>query len=972
MNARTARIRLLAMLVICATLVTWPSAQASKRPLTHDDYDGWRSIYTPILTRDGRFLVYSFMPQEGDGEVIVRDLRTGQERREGAGALPPPVIQNADEVNPDEPPAPRNVRIVTTGDSRFAVATTYPTKAATDQARRERKSAEEMPGGDLLIVDLVTPNATRLPGVKSIQVPQRGGAWLAYLKEAPAASSRDNTGREPTAGTTPRDNARVEYGTDLVLRDLAQGSERTVPNVLEYAFARDGKLLVYTVSSRTPHENGVYAITPGSAAPPQTIAAGKGKYTRLTWNRAETELAFTSDRESSGTAAPRLAVYRWTRGPSSAAALVTSATPGMPPTFGVSERGSLAYSRDGRKLYIPTGPPSRSARTGDAGDERVLVDLWHWQDDLIQPMQRIRANQERTRTYRGVVHLADGRYTQLADPSLRTVTLSDDGARAIGLDDSPYRRLVDYDGTYNDLYVVDTTTGARKLALKQVRGGSGGAGLQWSPDGRMAAYFQDKHWHLLDAASGTTRSLTQTLGVGVHDEDDDTPDPSGSYGAAGWTRDSRSFLVYDRYDVWQLFADGAAPRNVTDGEGRKAKIEFRVQRLQGDDEDDAERGLDPAGPLYLRATSEDTRATGIFRDGLTASNTPQRLMWGDKNYRIAARAADADVVLVAASRFDEYPDLHVTDSSFKSMAKVTTGGAQTARFSWGTSELISFRNTDGVPLKAALYKPESFDPKKKYPLLVYIYEGLSQNVHTFVEPRPSHNINFAYYVSNGYLVLTPDIVYTEGQPGQSALKCVMPAIDALVGMGIVDEARIGIQGHSWGGYQIAYMATQTNRFRAVEAGAPVGNMTSAYSGIRWGSGLPRQFQYEQTQSRIGKSLYEAPHKYLENSPIFHIDRVKTPMLLLHNDNDDAVPWYQGIELYLALRRTGKEAYLFNYNGEFHGLRRRHNQKDFALRMQQFFDHFLKDAPKPEWMAKGISFIDREDEKERLKKPTTSQ
>jgi dipeptidyl aminopeptidase/acylaminoacyl peptidase len=266
---------------------------------------------------------------------------------------------------------------------------------------------------------------------------------------------------------------------------------------------------------------------------------------------------------------------------------------------------------------------------------------------------------------------------------------------------------------------------------------------------------------------------------------------------------------------------------------------------------------------------------------------------------------------------------------------------------------------DGVPLKAALYKPHDFDPTKQYPMLVYIYEGLSQNVHNFVEPRPGTSINAAYYVSNGYLVLMPDIVYTEGQPGQSALKCVLPAVDAVVGMGVVDERRIGIQGHSWGGYQIAYMVTQTNRFRAVEAGAPVGNMTSAYAGIRWGSGLPRQFQYEQTQSRIGRPLYDAPHKYLENSPIFHINRVQTPMLILHNDQDDAVPWYQGIELYLALRRTGKEAYLFNYNGEFHGLRRRHNQKDFTVRMQQFFDHFLKDAPKPEWMVKGIPFIERD-------------
>ena len=298
---------------------------------------------------------------------------------------------------------------------------------------------------------------------------------------------------------------------------------------------------------------------------------------------------------------------------------------------------------------------------------------------------------------------------------------------------------------------------------------------------------------------------------------------------------------------------------------------------------------------------------------------------------------------------------------------MTNGGTQTEPFLWGAGELVSFRNSDGVLLKAALYKPANFDPKKKYPLMVYIYERLSQTVHTFVEPRTSHNVNFSQYVSAGYVILTPDIVYTLGQPGQSAIKSVLPAIQAIVDQGFVDEARIGIAGHSWGGYQIAYMVTQTNRFRAAEAGAPVGNMTSAYGGIRWGSGMPRQFQYEKTQSRIGPSLYDAPLKYVENSPIFHIQRVQTPLLILHDDNDDAVPWYQGIELFMALRRNGKEAYLMNYNGEFHGLRRRHNQKDYAIRMQQFFDHYLLGAPRPEWMDKGVSFVDREDEKDRFQK-----
>jgi dipeptidyl aminopeptidase/acylaminoacyl peptidase len=290
------------------------------------------------------------------------------------------------------------------------------------------------------------------------------------------------------------------------------------------------------------------------------------------------------------------------------------------------------------------------------------------------------------------------------------------------------------------------------------------------------------------------------------------------------------------------------------------------------------------------------------------------------------------------------------------LRKISDANPQKKDLLWGTAELVRYKNLDGVELKGTLYKPETFSHDKKYPLLVYIYERLSQNVHRFRDPAVGTSINVPTYVSNGYLVLEPDIVYTVGYPGQSALKCVLPAIQAVVDMGIVDENAIGIQGHSWGGYQIAYMVTQTGRFKAAIAGAPVANMTSAYSGIRWGTGLPRQFQYERTQSRIGGTLWQYPTRFIENSPVFMADRVKTPLLMLHNDQDDAVPWYQGIEYFLALRRLGKEVYLCNYNGELHGLRQRVNQKDWSRKMMEFFDHHLKGKPAPAWMEKGSASL----------------
>lgn len=971
------RFRLTAILLLAAAV----AAQGpSRRPITHKDFDAWRMISAVTLSPDGRYLAYAFMPQAGDGDLVVREVATGREWRENVGELPPPPITPVDTEGP--PPEPPSIRISFTNDSRWLVASTYPRKEEMDKARKERRRADDMPKQGLLLMKLGQAAVTRIERVKSFQVPSRGGAWVAYLKEAPPAPAANQA--KPAAEAKPGEPAgddaedqqarpaasgaaaaRQAFGTDLVLRELdrADNNERVFPFVGEYSFARDGKTLVYAVNSRKEEDNGVFAFTPGAAGEAVALKAGKGKYSKLAWDRGQKRLAFFEEKK---------AVWVWDRGSAAAAETVTNQTPGIPAGMAVSEKGTLQFSADGQRLFVPVAPPAEERPEGQAqaqpqeAEGRVLLDLWHWRDDLVQPMQRVRANRERNRTWRGVWHFDEKRYVQLATPEMAEVMPARTGLAALGTDDRAYRRMVDYDGNYQDVYAVDTRTGARRRLARMVRGGGfGGGGWQISPDGEFAAYFNSRSWFLVRLADGAARNATGALPVAFHREDHDSPSEPPPYGAAGWSKDSKSLYVYDRYDVWQLFSDGSAPRNLTAGAGRKGKIQFRVQRIDPPDEDE-EPGIDSSRPLTLAAESEETRESGFYR-APAGGGEPQRLLWAARAFRYVTRAREADVLAITAQRFDEYPDVHLTNSDFRNPQRATRGGDQMQPFLWGSGELIRYKNADGVPLAAALYKPAGFDPKKKYPLMVYIYEKLSQNVHSFVHPRPSHNFNFSQYVSDGYLVLTPDIVYTEGQPGQSALKCVLAAVQAVEAMGFVDPARIGIAGHSWGGYQTAYMVTQTTRFRAAEAGAPVGNMTSAYSGIRWGSGMPRQFQYEKTQSRIGRPLYEDPLKYIENSPVFHVKRVQTPLLILHDDNDDAVPWYQGIELFLALRRNGKEAYLLNYNGEYHGLRRRQNQMDYAIRMKQFFDHFLKDAPRPEWMEKGIPFLDREKEKERFRK-----
>lgn len=963
----------------------------TKRPLTHQDYDSWRSIQAPQISRDGKYVAYTFQPQDGDGEVIARNVSSGDEWRAPRGYRPPvpPPDDPGANIAEFQAAQARLVRPVFTADSRFLIFAIEPLKAEVNKAKKEKKKPEDMPKNALGIMDLSTGTVTRIEKVKNFQVPEDVGGFIAYLLEpkpeeksssatsaaaqsSPAAAATASPGESPRSPQSSGEAGRrdpvgrppkkKEYGSELVLRNTATGAERKFADALDYSITKDAKTLVFTVSSKKEDGNGVFAVNTQSEGAPIGLLSGKGKYQKLTWDEDHKQLAFISDKDDAEAKQPKNKLYYWSRPTSDAfgAALeaVAISSPGFRKDLVVSERATLSFSLDGSRLFLGTAPSPEPEKNPDeevAADERILVDLWHWKDDYVQPIQKVRAEQERNRSYRAVYDIRNKKFVQLADETMESLSPSNDGRFAIGSDNRRYRVMNDYDPGFTDYYLVNTSDGTRKLIAAKQR-----SNYSLSPNAKYALFFDGKDWNSYSVADARLVNLTQNLNVRFQNEENDLPQTPGSYGIAGWTRDDRDVLIYDRYDIWQVSPSGGPAKNLTDGVGRREKLALRYMRL-----DPKERSIDPSKPLLLHADNEDTRESGFYRDRIDGG-PPEKLLMGAKDFNNPTKAKDADVLMLSASRFDEFPDLWVSNLNLKDMKKVSNGDAQRARFKWGTAELISFRSTDGVPLKGVLLKPENFDAKRKYPMIVYIYERLSQGLHAFRNPGPGTSISPTFYVSNDYLIFMPDIAYDIGYPGPSALKCVLPAIQEVVDKGFVDEKAIGIQGHSWGGYQIAYMVTQTNRFRAAAPGALVSNMTSAYSGIRWGSGLPRQFQYERSQSRIGGSLWQYPLRFLDNSPVFRADRIATPLLMLHNDEDDAVPWYQGIEFYLALRRLGKEAYLFNYNGEKHGLRRRINQKDYTRRLQEFFDHFLKGAPAPEWIEKGIPYLQREKEKEKYR------
>jgi len=937
--------------VLAAVLFCSYSAYAqetAKRPLDHEVYDSWMRITEQQLSDDGAWILYVLEPQDGDGALHVRslDLSESYEVPRGEGAR-------------------------FSDDRRFVVFVIKPELAAVRAAEQED---EDEPQDSLGVLDLSSGAIDRVERVKSFKLPEEAGGWLAYLlekaeEEADTAEAAEEQPQEPAAEPEPEplpeepqaeeeeDEKKKDVGTTLVLRDLETGEERRFENVMEYEFPENGGRLAYAVSSEDGSTDGVYVLELG-AGEETAVAAGEGEYKRLTFDEEGRQLAFLSNRDDYEADQPAFTLYHWRAGRAEARAVAGEGTAGIPEGWWVSEHGDLSFSENGERLFFGTAPrPEPEPEEETPEWEKVELDVWNWRDPLLQPQQLVERERELERTYLAVLRIGDRRVSQLADTTLPEVNVGDDGDAdlALGYSDLPYRKRVSWDYPwYFDVYVVDVESGTRRKVLEALQGSQGYVDL--SPEERYVTWWDghERAWFAVPADGGEPVNLTAEVPYPVHDVEDDHPAIPYAYGSAGWTEDDGWFLVYDEHDIWAADPRGRrSARNLTEGVGRERDLEFRYLRL--DPEQDA---LPEDEPMLLRAFDNQTKASGFYRDRFRGDARPAQLIMADRRFGYPRKADDADVVMLTRQSFQEFPDLWVGDLSFGDMQRVSDANPEMDEYLWGSAELVDWRSTDGTELEGILYKPEGFDPSRRYPMMVYFYERMSDGLHAFRGPGPGTSISISFYVSRGYLVFVPNVRYQVGYPGESALDCVVSGVLDLIDEGFVDPQRIGVQGHSWGGYQIAYLVTQTDIFAAAEAGAPVANMTSAYGGIRWASGLSRMFQYERSQSRLGGSLWDVRPRYIENSPLFWADKVETPVLMIHNDEDGAVPWYQGIEFFVALRRLNKPVWLLNYNGEPHGLRKYQNRKDWSIRMQQFFDHFLKDAPPPVWLAEGVPAVEK--------------
>jgi dipeptidyl aminopeptidase/acylaminoacyl peptidase len=899
-----------------------PASAQEKRSLDFTDIMKIRQIERPSISADGQWIAFTAEPDRGDPEVVIRDV-DGSSRYATSPASNPVISKNGTWVA---------ARVLPSLEER----------ETTDEPSSLRNGLAlfRLPGGEV----------EQIEDVRSFAF-SADGDWLAYLRYAVEDEDSEADESEETAGDR-------EPGTALVLRSLVSQTETEFADVRAYLFDEEGDYLAYSVASADNGRDGLYVQDLGSGTEQAVHSAPFGHYTGMTWTEGSTHLAFVMAIEDEDGQPGHGAIFSWDG--STASESVTESD--APEGWFIPADTDISWSEDGERLFFGWRPLRADEVEDDAGEpdsdaaeaadfdaydvDDILsdrgVDVWHWMDPRIMPQQKVQWDREKDRTFSAVHHPRSGTTVKLADPWLPDLRVPSNASVALASSDVPYLRQATWTGGRSDAYVVDLASGERTRFAEAIEDRP-----SLSPDGRYAVHYEDGDYHLYDVAAGTARNVTADLGVPIADEDHDYPNAAPGYGIGGWLEDDAAVLIYDKFDIWVIPTDGGEAWSLTDGAGRVANRVFRIVDTEPDEE--------AVGAEILLSSYHDLQKSFGFYRARADRPGVTRLMEDDRRFAFRAKAEDADAYLYTREAYDEFPDLWVADTDFSGARKVTDVNPQIAEFAWGTAELTEWQSLDGRKLQGVVIKPGDYEEGKRYPVLIYYYRFFSQRLNEFNDPSINHRPSFPVYASNGYVVFLPDVRFEVGRPGFAATKSVVPGVQHLIDIGLADPDAIALHGHSWSGYQTAFMVTQTDIFATAIAGAPVGNMTSAYSGIRLGSGLARQFQYEQGQSRLSGSLWDARDEYIDNSPVFFADRVNTPMLILHGDVDDAVPWEQSIELYLALRRLDKETVFLQYRDEPHHPQTYANKLDWAMKMKEWIDHYLKGTPAPAWIKKGVPY-----------------
>ncbi|HTB13045.1 MAG TPA: prolyl oligopeptidase family serine peptidase [Bryobacteraceae bacterium] len=949
--------RLLALFVFAAAV---SSADTAQRPIQLNDILAWKRIVSQSVSPDGIWFAYRVSPAEGNSEVVIRNLKDGKEQHFPIGEIP--------RVDPPAggPPAPMAAArdLALSDDGKWAAFLAYPTAKEAKVLKKAKKPIQSR----VIVVELATGKKTEFEKVRRFAFSGERSTMLAMHRYAPTPAGPPAA---PPAPGAPADDKPT--GSDLILYEMATGNEMNVGNVSDFSFDKKGNYLAWLIDAQDKIGNGV-EVRDMAAGTVMPLDNAKASYKGLSWTENGDGLATMRGVEDKGWEDKLYTVVAFSKASNGGFQKVvfdpskeTSFPKGMSVspnrnamwmadlsevTFGIHELRPKKKGADAKTEEADAKP-----KTDDTPDLPDMV-IWHYKDSRLQPMQQVQESMDKNFSFLCAYRPSEQKFLRLGDDDVRVVTLTPESKYAYGTDIRNYELDSHLSGqAYEDVYAIDLKTGARKLAVKKARYVMGA-----SPDGSHILYYGEGVYYTYEAATGQTYNITKQIPATFWDTEDDHNVVKPPHRPIGWAKDSSAVLLTDGWDIWKAPAHGGAGLNLTVN-GKKDKIRYRSRyRLDPD-----EKGIDLAQPIYVNSYGEWTKKAGVAV--IAPGATAQSLVFDDASYGTLMKAKRANVFLYTRETVSEYPDYHVAVNGGPG-PKITDANPQQKDFLWSKgSRLIEYTSDKGDKLQGTLYLPANYEQGKSYPTITYIYEKLSQSTNMY--PHPTYNgFNIAAYTSNGYAVLTPDIVYKVNDPGMSAVWCVLPAVKAAIATGVVDAKRVGIHGHSWGGYQTAFLVTQTNMFAAAIAGAPLTDMIAMYNAIYWNTGTANQPIFESSQGRFTGSPTENMEAYVRNSPVYHAKNVTTPLIILHNDKDGAVDWTQGIEYFNTLRRMGKPVVMLQYKGENHGLRKPENMKDYTVRMKEFFDYRLSDKEPPKWLIEGVPLLKMKDHIEERTKEIT--
>jgi dipeptidyl aminopeptidase/acylaminoacyl peptidase len=938
--------RIVTAIILGLSLALAISAQ-TKPPVTPADYGQFETLATVPsrggLSPDGKWLAYGINRSNRNNELRIANVADGTTKVAVFGAQP-----------------------IFSADSRWVAYGIGYSESQEDKLRKDKKPIQRKLG----LMNLGTGEMTVVDAVESFAF-NASGSYLAMRRYPPEK-------KESPDVTAATDGDETPTGATLILRHLASGRDTTFGNAAEFAWQDKGKLLAITISAEDKIGNGVQLFDPETGAL-RVLDSSSSIYSGLAWRKDSADLAVLRSKTDERHDGPTQAAIAWTNLMASSEArhdYDPTSDKAFPPGLRLVSFRKPTWSDDAGSVFLgiakwnekwnekpSAAKTNATTMNGDGAspapaddEEPADVDVWHSRDVDVMPKQKIGARSDRQKNMLAAWRLGDARLVPLGKELAEQVTPIKHQQLAYAANWSAYAMERTIGRPAADVYLLNLANGERtriKERLPEDRY------LQASPQGRYLLYLQDDHYWTVDTATRAIVNITKSVPTSFVDRESDVAiKQKPAFGVAGWTKNDEALILYDKFDLWKVAADGSRATRLTDGAAEQ--VRHRYVRLNPDDE-----WIDTDKPLYLSLFGIWSKKSGYSRL-LPGASAVERLVWLDKSVTRLAKAKDADVYEYVVEAFEDSPDAFVGAGDLKDAKQVTKTNPFQDRYAWGHSELIEYKNDQGERLQGALYYPAGYEAGKRYPMIVYMYERLSDSLHRYVAPAERDPYNASVFTSLGYFVLEPDIAFRKREPGLSVAECVGAAVKKVIQMGLVDSTKVGIVGHSWGGFDTTFLATHTDLFAAAVAGAPITDLVSNYGNHHWSIGIAETDHIETGQQRMEVPLWEDLPAYIRNSAVFGVQNMKTPLMIEVGDSDGTVFWHQGVELYNVARRAKKDVVLLVYAGEDHGLRKKPNQLDYHRRIVEWFGHYLKNEPAPSWITNGLSYLDREQELKKLK------